>query len=72
MSTIGYSNWAVDLKDVNAIYPFQGWEVAMVLAAVAFWLIWHIVQIWQENREYKEDRTEHYNASNVGNSVDRY
>ncbi len=72
MSTIGYSNWAVDLKDVGAIYPFQGWEWAMVVAAIVFWVLWHVVQIWQENREYKEDRTEHYNASNVGRSVDRY
>ena len=72
MSTNGYSNWAVDLKDVAAVYPFQGWEVVMVLAALAFWLLWHIVQIWQENREYKEDRTQHYNSSNVGSSIDRY
>jgi hypothetical protein len=72
MSTNGYSNWAVDLKDVAAVYPFQGWEVVMVFAALAFWLLWHVVQIWQENREYKEDRTEHYNATNVSSSIDRY
>jgi hypothetical protein len=29
MSTIGYSSWAVDLADVGAIYPFQGYEVRM-------------------------------------------
>ena len=28
MSTNGMTSWAVDLKDVGAIYPFQGWEVA--------------------------------------------
>jgi hypothetical protein len=72
MSTIGYSNWAVDLKDVSTVYPFQGWEWAMVLAAFAFWILWHLVQIWQENREYKEDRTEHFNSTNVSSSVDRY
>ena len=27
MSTNGMTSWAVDLKDVGAIYPFQGWEV---------------------------------------------
>ena len=31
MSTNGMTSWAVDLKDVGAIYPFQGWEVAMVM-----------------------------------------
>ena len=27
MSTNGLTSWAVDLKDIGAIYPFQGWEV---------------------------------------------
>ena len=31
MSTNGMTSWAVDLKDVGAIYPFQGWEVLMVI-----------------------------------------
>lgn len=72
MSTIGYSNWAVDLKDVGPVYPLQGWEWAMFVALLAFWILWQLVQIWQENSEYKEDRTKHYNATNVGRSVDRY
>lgn len=72
MSTIGYVNWAVDLKDVAAIYPFQGWEVALVAIACAFWLIWHIVQIVQENREYAEDKAKGYTLEHVNQSVDRY
>lgn len=51
MSTIGYENWAVDLADVGAIYPFQGWEVPMVIAGVAFWLWWHIAQSRMENAD---------------------
>lgn len=51
MSTIGISSWAVDLKDVGAIYPFQGFEVPMVIAGVVFWLVWHI---WQMRRETAE------------------
>ena len=42
------------------------------LVAFAFWIIWHIVQLVQEGREFKEDRTQHYNAANVKSSVDRY
>ena len=41
MSTIGYSSWAVDLADVGAIYPFQGWELTMTILCVIFWLGWH-------------------------------
>jgi hypothetical protein len=51
MSTIGLENWAVDLKDVGAIYPFQGWEMAMVIAGIAFWIGWHIWQISHETTE---------------------
>ena len=38
MSTIGYESWAVDLGTVGAVYPFQGWEVAMTVLGVLFWL----------------------------------
>jgi hypothetical protein len=72
MSTIGYSNWAVDLKDVAAVYPFQGWEYALVLAAFAFWILWHIIQIVQENREFAEDKKGHFTSENVRGAVDRY
>lgn len=72
MSTIGYTSWAVDLKDVSAIYPFQGWEVPLVIAACAFWLIWHVVQIVQENREYAEDKAKGYTKEHANHSIDRY
>ena len=41
MSTIGYQSWAVDLAEVGAIYPFQGYEVLMTVVGVIFWLGWH-------------------------------
>ena len=31
MSTNGMTSWAVDLKDVGAIYPFQGSETVLVI-----------------------------------------
>ena len=55
MSTIGYENWAVDLKDVGAIYPFQGAETLMVIVGVVLWLAWHVIQIRAENAELEED-----------------
>lgn len=55
MSTIGYESWAVDLKDVGAIYPFQGTEVIMVVLGLVFWIGWHIVQMRQESEEIAEE-----------------
>lgn len=49
------STWAVDLADIGAVYPWQGLELIMVLVAVAAWIIWHIVQIRQENDDYADD-----------------
>jgi hypothetical protein len=49
------TTWAVDLKDLAAVYPWQGLELIMVLAAVAAWILWHIAQIRQENADYAED-----------------
>lgn len=54
MSTIGLENWAVDLKDVGAIYPFQGTEGIMVVAGLVFWVGWHILQMRQESAEIAE------------------
>ena len=54
MSTIGYQNWAVDLAEVSAIYPFQGYEVLMTVVGVIFWLGWHWLQFRNENEELKK------------------
>ena len=54
MSTIGYESWAVDLADVGAVYPFQGWEIAMTIIGVIFWLGWHRIQFKAETKELDE------------------
>ncbi len=56
MSTIGYESWAVDLADVGAVYPFQGWEVAMTIVGVAFWIGWHRIQFVREGKHLEEAR----------------
>lgn len=49
------TTWAVDLGNVGAVYPWIGAELIMVLVGVAFWILWHILQIRQENEDYSED-----------------
>jgi hypothetical protein len=71
MSTIGYSSWAVDLKDVGAIYPFQGWEMPMAIAGIAFWVFWHIWQIRFESADLQATR-EDADAREQIESIDRY
>ena len=49
------STWAVDLADTGAVYPWQGYELIMVIVAVALWILWHIIQLREEKAEYAED-----------------
>jgi len=55
MSTTEIDSWQVDLVEVGPIYPFVGIEMILVIAAIVFWIAFHIVQIVQENRVYRED-----------------
>jgi hypothetical protein len=54
MSTIGYESWAVDLAEVGPVYPFQGWEVAMTVIGVIFWLGWHRIQYVRESAHFEQ------------------
>lgn len=54
MSTIGYDSWAVDLAEVGAVYPLQGWEVLMTVLGVAFWIGWHRIQYVRESKHLEE------------------
>jgi len=71
MSTIGYESWAVDLADVGAIYPFQGWEIPMVIAGVVFWLWWHVAQSRLET-EQMENSVKSADPKKIAEALDRY
>jgi hypothetical protein len=71
MSTNGMTSWAVDLKDVGAIYPFQGTETALVIAGVVFWIGWHIWQIRLENAELAAEKAR-ASDDKVTKAIDRY
>jgi hypothetical protein len=72
MSTNGMESWAVDLKDIGAIYPFQGFEVLMVIVGLAFWIGWHVIQIRQENAEIAADMAADRSGDETRKAVDRY
>ncbi len=71
MSTIGYKDWGVDMADVGAIYPFQGWEVAMTVVGVAFWIGWHIIQFRSESAELEAARKSG-DPEAIKKAIDRY
>jgi hypothetical protein len=72
MSTNGMTSWAVDLKDVGAIYPFQGTEVLLVIVGLVFWIAWHIIQTRQETAELNEDMAADRSGDETRKAIDRY
>lgn len=71
MSTNGLTSWAVDLKDIGAIYPFQGTETVLVIIGFAFWIGWHVWQIRHENAELEAEKRR-LSAERMRNAIDRY
>jgi len=72
MSTNGMESWAVDLKNIGAIYPFQGSEVLMVILGLIFWIGWHILQTRQESAEIEADMAADRSGDETRRSIDRY
>ena len=70
MSTTGIENWAVDLKDVGAIYPFQGTEVIFVIVGVVLWLGWHVLQMRAESQDYDGVVSRHGDEASVNEALD--
>ncbi len=72
MSTIGLDSWAVDLKDVGAIYPFQGSEVLMVIIGLAFWIGFHVMQMRQEAVEIADEMKADARGEKAKKLIDEY
>ena len=72
MTTNGMTSWAVDLKDIGAIYPFQGWEVLMVILGFIFWIGWHIIQTRQETAEFEADMKADRSGEATKAAIDGY
>ncbi|SIT58402.1 conserved hypothetical protein [Mesorhizobium prunaredense] len=72
MSTNGMESWAVDLKDVGAIYPFQGSEVVMVIVGLVFWIGWHVLQTRHESAEIEADMAADRSGDETRKAIDRH
>jgi len=70
MATTSIESWAVDLKDVGAIYPFQGSEVLMVIVGVALWIAWHFWCVRWERSEHEEKIRKFGNQESMSKALD--
>ena len=72
MSTNGMSSWAVDLKDVAAVYPFEGSEFLLYLVGLAFWIFWHVAQFRAEATEVEHEMDADASGDKAKAAIDRY
>ena len=72
MSTNGMTSWAVDLKDIGAIYPFQGTEVLLVIIGLAFVVLWFVLQTRHENAEIDADLKADKRGEEARSLIDQY
>ena len=66
------STWAVDLANINAIYPWQGSELIMVIVAVAAWIVWHIMQFREEKEEFAKDISEYGSKESIQKALSEH
>jgi hypothetical protein len=55
MATGNFENWAGNVADIGAIYPFVGSEGLLWIIGVVLWILWHIVQSRIENQHHEEE-----------------
>lgn len=72
MSTNGMTSWAVDLANVEAVYPFQGAEWFFVLLGLIFWVGFHVLQILNEQREMTHEVEADPKGDLTREAIDRY
>jgi hypothetical protein len=54
MST-GLETWNQNLAELGAVYPMVGTEVVLAFVGIASWIIWHLLQIKEENKVINEE-----------------
>ena len=52
---MSFTDWNGNIIDIGPLYPWVGWEVAMVIVALIFWIGWHVVQIRMESRRFEDE-----------------
>ena len=56
MSTGAFENWAGQINEIGAIYPFVGSEGLLVIIGLVTWIGWHVIQARRENANYEAEK----------------
>lgn len=70
MSTGSFENWAGNIAEIGPIYPFVGTEFMLFIAAVVFWLWWHIRQWRGESGEVQEEAKQWHDRAKLKEQIE--
>jgi len=71
MSTGNFENWAGNISEIGAVYPFVGSETFLAIAGVVFWLWWHIKQTKMENEDIEKVMKKYGDKETLKRVVDK-
>ena len=54
MNTGSVENWAGEIAEIGAIYPFEGTETILWILGLVLWVTWHYKQLAGENKQLAE------------------
>ena len=69
MNTGSFSDWSGAMFDIGPLYPFVGWETAMVIVLAVFWIGWHVVQMRGENSQLEREARKLREGDNLQKAV---
>jgi len=69
MATV--TSWGGTITDIGPMYPLVGTEVWMVVVVFAFWIVWHVLQLRAEKREFEEELARLKRGDEVRRALDR-
>ena len=70
MNTGLIDNWNSNMTDIGPLYPFVGWEVAMVIVCLIFWIGWHYLQMRMENRTLDDEARQLRQGDNLVKAIE--
>ena len=70
MSTGNFENWAGEISEIGAIYPFVGSEFALWLIGMGFLILWLVIQFRTENKQYEDERSKYGDPETIKKLLD--
>lgn len=70
MSTGNIENWAGEISEIGAIYPFVGTEFVLWIIGMGLFVLWLVIQYRSENKQYEDERKKYGNHETIKKLLD--